>query len=387
MTITWVPIIFVDVAGAFLMIVFSVLGIRHAWRLIRKDPENLVWTYLLWLAVGLAGFAISRSAGHILKQVLFVSGYDPVWEHIRPVSGSLNTMLLIVVAAVTLFFNRAWHIYQGVFAERKALQGTQSELMRLNETLENRVQERTAALLIHEKRMAQTDRLASIGQLSSGIAHELNNPLGVIQGYTQLLLRGEEPASQKHQDLQVILKHARNCKTIVDDLLNFARHSKPEKTEINIHDVIDDVLIFIKHRGKMEKIRIETRFDENVVPMSMDDKKIKQVLINLLMNARHAVGEDGAIVISTAYEPEVRQIKVSVADNGYGIDAKNLVRIFDPFFTTKSTGEGTGLGLAVSYGIIKNHGGEIQVSSKPGKGAVFTVILPVNPAKDTLMAS
>ncbi len=382
MTVTWVPVISVDVMGAVLMIVFSVLSVRHAWRLNRKDPDNLVWTYLLWVAFCLAGFAISRSAGHILKQVILVSGLDPVWENVRPVSGSLNTMLLIVVSSVTLFFNRAWHIYREIFTERKALQETQAELISLNQTLENRVEERSEALLKHEKQMAQTDRLASIGQLSSGIAHEINNPLGVIQGYTQLLLRGEKPESQKHQDLQVILKHARSCKAIVEDLLNFARRSAPEKAEVNIHDVIKDVLVFIQRRAKMEKVQIETHFDDRVIPMSMDEKKIKQVLVNLLMNARHAVGEDGRIVISTRYDVEARRLRVTVADNGYGIDEKNLDRIFDPFFTTKPTGEGTGLGLAVSYGIIKNHGGEIQVSSDPGKGSVFTLILPVTAAKD-----
>jgi two-component system, NtrC family, sensor kinase len=384
MTITWLPVIFVDVAGALLMILFSILSIRHVWRLNSKDPDNFVWTYLLWVCFCLAGFAISRSAGHILKQGLLVSGYDPIWEIIRPVSGSVNTMLLVVVAAVTLFFNRAWQIYQGIFTERRILRTTQAELMRLNETLENRVQERTESLLVHEKRMAQTDRLASIGQLSSGIAHELNNPLGVIQGYTQLLLRGEDESSQKYQDLQVILKHARNCKAIVEDLLNFARHSQPEKTQINIHDVIDDVLVFIKHRDKMEKIRMETRYDKNMASIFMDEKKIKQVFLNLLMNARHAVGGEGLILISTAYSPEERQVKVSITDDGYGIEEKNIVRIFDPFFTTKSTGEGTGLGLAVSYGIIKTHGGEIQVSSEPGKGSTFTVVLPVNQAVQPL---
>ncbi len=380
MTITWIPIIFVDVIGAMLMIVFSVLSIRYAWRLNRKDPDNLVWTFLLWVCVCLAGFAISRSAGHILKQMLFVAGHGSVWAHIRPVSGSLNTLLLIIVAAVTLFFNGAWHIYQEIFSERKMLQEAQSELMELNRTLENRVQERTEALLKHEKQMAQTDRLASIGQLSSGIAHEINNPLGVIQGYTQLLLRGEKPDSQKQHDLQVILKHARNCKAIVEDLLHFARRSAPEKSEINIHEVIDDVLVFVRHRAKTEKIHIETRYDENVIPMYMDEKKIKQVLVNLVMNARHAVGDNGNITISTGYDDKKRHVTVSVADDGYGIDEKYLDRIFDPFFTTKSTGEGTGLGLAVSYGIIKNHGGEIRVSSEPGKGSVFTLILPVNSA-------
>ena len=382
MTVTAIPFISVDVIGAALMIVFSLLAARRARRLNRKDPDNLVWTYLLWVCICMVGLAFSYSAGHIVREALLIAGRGYVWEAIRPFSSGLNVMFLAAAAAVTLFFSRVWHSYQDIMAEREILQNTRSELMALNQTLEDRVQERTEALLKHEKQMAQTDRLASIGQLSSGIAHEINNPLGVIQGYTQLLLRGETPESQKYQDLQVILKHARNCKTIVADLVSFARRSPFEKTEAGLNEIIGDVLVFVRHRIKKEAVRIETRLDEKVPPMYMDDKKIRQVLINLVMNAHQAVGENGTITISTKMDAPSGTVYISVADDGCGIDEKTRDRIFDPFFTTSPTGEGTGLGLAVSYGIIKNHHGEIRVSSEPGKGSVFTVILPANAARN-----
>ncbi|MBS3732605.1 MAG: PAS domain-containing sensor histidine kinase, partial [Desulfobacterales bacterium] len=261
--------------------------------------------------------------------------------------------------------------------DKQALQAAHGELLALNQTLEKRVQERTDALIQHEKQMAHADRLASIGQLSSGIAHEINNPLGVIQGYTQLLLRDAEENSQRHSDLQIILKHAGNCKAIVEDLLNFARRSQPEMGDIDIHAVIEDALVFIRHRSKMENVRIEKVFADNIPAMRMDEKKIKQVLVNLVMNAGHAVAEGGTITISTCFDTAGRKLMVDVADNGYGIESRHLSRIFDPFFTTKPTGEGTGLGLAVSYGIVKSHGGDIDVKSEPGSGAVFTVSLPV----------
>jgi len=229
-----------------------------------------------------------------------------------------------------------------------------------------------------QKQMAQADKLASIGELSSGIAHEINNPLGIILGYTQLLLRGEDRDSDRFNDLKTIEKHVQSCKAIVEDLLNFARTSSPEKETLNIHDVIGDVIGFVRHHSNLENIHIQTVFDNGIPPILMDEKKIKQVLINLLMNAIHAVERKGTIKITTRPNPSASRLMVEVADTGHGIQEDDLQRIFDPFFTTKPTGEGTGLGLSVSYGIIKGHGGNISVKSDPGQGAAFTFTLPIS---------
>ncbi|MFW5853787.1 MAG: sensor histidine kinase [Thermodesulfobacteriota bacterium] len=376
MIVSALPIWFVDMAGSVLMILFSFMSIRLVRLIYRNDPNSIIWTYLTWVCYCLAGFAISRSAGHILKQILFILNLSEVWNGIRPFSGSINTFMLIVVSSVTLFFQRAWHIYQEISRDKQALQTAHTELLSLNQNLEQRVKERTEALARHEKQMAQADKLASIGQLSSGIAHEINNPLGIILGYTQLLLRSEEPESQKYEDLKTIEKHVKSCKTTVEDLLNFARSSKPKKEFFNIHETIDDVLNFVRHRSDMHGMFMERRYGPEVPRMLMDEKKIKQVLINLLMNAKHAVGETGTITVSTAYDTERDRVSVMVQDTGYGIEEKNISRIFDPFFTTKPTGEGTGLGLAVSYGIVKTHGGDLLVESEPGKGSTFTMVLP-----------
>jgi len=228
-----------------------------------------------------------------------------------------------------------------------------------------------------EEQIAQTDKLASIGQLSAGIAHEINNPLGIILGFTQLLIRHEDPQSEKYQDLKTIEKHVRNCKTIVEDLLNFARTSSPDENLIRIDTALEDVLKFIHQHGDHDRIEVVKNYDPEVPQMFLDEKKIKQVFMNLLLNARHAMGNEGRLSLSTEYHPESRQVVIKIADTGYGIEKRNLSRIFDPFFTTKPTGEGTGLGLSVSYGIIKNHGGDITVDSKVGRGANFSIRLPV----------
>lgn len=382
MTVSALPIWLVDMVGAIFMIVLSFLCIYYVRQLSRREPRNVIWTYLLWVSYCLGGFAVSRSAGHILQQMLIISDNQGAWNAIRPYSGSANTFLLFVVASITLFFERVWQIYQQILDDQKALENAHEKVLNLNETLERRVIQRTKALAQSEKQIAQADKLASIGQFSSGIAHEINNPLGIILGYTQLLSRNEDPESQKFHDLKIIEKHVKACKTIVEDLLNFARSSKPRQDCINISELIDDVLTFIQRRSGLDALSILKNYDHNIPVMIMDEKKIKQVLINLLMNAQHATDNQGTIAIATCFDASTHHINIHIKDDGHGIDKETLGRIFDPFFTTKPTGVGTGLGLAVSYGIIKSHGGQIDVTSEPGLGTEFIVTLPVITEKE-----
>ncbi|MFP4451952.1 MAG: sensor histidine kinase [Desulfobacterales bacterium] len=376
-TLTSLPIWFVDTAGSVAMIVLSFLCIWHIRQLSRRAPENVIWTYLSWFSYCLGGFAVSRSAGHILKQLLILSDNPETWALISPYSGGINTFLLIIVAAITLYFKRVWQTYSQVAADQTALQQAHARVLDLNETLEKRVMERSRALAQSEKQIAQADKLASIGQLSSGIAHEINNPLGIILGYTQLLARSEEPGSQKHEDLKIIERNVKACKAIVEDLLNFARSSRPKQSRVQLNELIDDVLTFVQRRSGLDNLSIIKEYDPTTPEMILDGEKIKQVLINLLMNAQHATGNKGTIVIGTGYDAANSRVQIRIKDDGYGIDSENVSRIFDPFFTTKPTGEGTGLGLAVSYGIINSHGGQIDVSSEPGRGTEFVITLPV----------
>ena len=228
-----------------------------------------------------------------------------------------------------------------------------------------------------EQKTAQAEKLASLGHFSYGIAHEINNPLGIIMGYTQLLLRGENPESEKYQDLKTIEKHAQICKSIMEDLLNFAKSFKPSRDVVKLNCLVEDAVLFILQHSKLDDGNIIRNYDHNLPPMILDEKKIKQVIMNLILNAADAIEEKGTIEVSTRYGRD-DQVVLEVRDNGCGIDQKNLTFIFDPFFTTKPTGEGKGLGLSVSYGIIKNHGGDIFVESSPGKGTTVTVVLPVS---------
>ncbi|MCU0571541.1 MAG: type I 3-dehydroquinate dehydratase [Syntrophobacteraceae bacterium] len=228
-----------------------------------------------------------------------------------------------------------------------------------------------------ERQLQQADRLASIGQLASGIAHEINNPLGLILGYTQLLLRDELEGSERLEDLKIIEKHARACKTVVRDLLNFARSAPSRKGPGHLHTCIREILGVVRHPFELDGVRIETELDDSMPTMELDEARIRQVFMNLIMNAKQAIKDKGIIGVVTRFDPKAGVGLLEVRDSGCGIPPEHLSRIFDPFFTTKEPGEGTGLGLSVSYGIVRDHGGEISVESEPGKGSSFTVMLPV----------
>jgi signal transduction histidine kinase len=233
-----------------------------------------------------------------------------------------------------------------------------------------------------EQQLLLADKLASIGQLAAGIAHEINNPLSIILGYTQLLLRNETPDTQIYTDHKKIEKATKACKTIISDLLNFARSAPTQKGTGHIHDAIKELLSVVEHQFELAGVRIETTFDPDLPGTVMNIGKIKQVFMNLLMNSKQAIGKGGLIELVTRYEPECARAVIEVRDTGCGIPREFLPRVFDPFYTSKPTGEGTGLGLSVSYGIVKDHGGQILVDSEPGKGTCFTVILPVIAEKD-----
>ena len=231
---------------------------------------------------------------------------------------------------------------------------------------------------IMEQQLIQAEKLTSLGEMLSGVAHELNNPLTGIIGFSELLLE-KEPPSDIRNSLSKINKEALRCKKIVQNLLTFARKHAPEREFVNINDIIQMALELREYDLNVNNIKVVTSLDLNL-PMTMADSfQIQQVFLNIINNAQHAMTEHegkGMLNISTYYKKE-GVIAIKFSDTGPGIAPENLNRLFDPFFTTKGVGMGTGLGLSVSYGMIKEHGGKISVTSKLGEGATFTIELPV----------
>jgi two-component system NtrC family sensor kinase len=229
-----------------------------------------------------------------------------------------------------------------------------------------------------EQRIQHAEKMAALGQLAGGIAHEINNPLGVILCYADLLKGQLADLPQSSLDVTTIEKHARNCQRIVADLLKFARGQETARELALLNPTIEEVVQMVDYQFLRQHCRIALDLDPHLPRLRIDVDKMKQVFLNLLMNAQQASKEpEGNIRISTRQRPESGQVEIVFWDNGAGIPPEIIDRIFDPFFSTKKTGEGTGLGLSVSYGIIKDHGGDIQVASEPGQWTQFTIVLPM----------
>jgi PAS domain S-box-containing protein len=233
-----------------------------------------------------------------------------------------------------------------------------------------------------DKQMARTEKLAAIGQFAAGVAHEINNPLSVIECYSNLVLKGVGPETQACQDAEIIKKHTANCKKIMEGLLKFARVGETQPSKINIHVGLEDVLEILEPQMIKNGITIKREYEDTLPALVLDQDKMKQVYMNLLMNANQAISDGGEIGVRTGLSENGDWLKIEIYDTGCGIPPKTLDMIFDPFFTTKEVGQGTGLGLSISYGIIKEHGGTIKVDSREKNGSVFTIELPLN-QKDT----
>ncbi len=232
-----------------------------------------------------------------------------------------------------------------------------------------------------ERKIQQAEKLVAMGQLAAGVAHEINNPLGVILCYVDLLKRELAERPQGLQDLAVIEKQTLNSKRIVTDLLQFARSHESAKQTAELNSMVHEVVQFLAHQFKQRKVEVVLCLGDQIPPIHMDVNKMKQVLINLLMNASQAIDGRGEIIVSTSCRAAENQVEINVRDNGQGIDPVLKNKIFDPFFTTKATGQSTGLGLSVSYGIIEDHNGEITVESEPGQWTCFTIRLPLGADK------
>ena len=228
-----------------------------------------------------------------------------------------------------------------------------------------------------QKQMVQSEKLASVGRLASGIAHEINNPLTGILTYSSLL-KEDLHSTEYGEDLDIIIRETLRCRNIVRGMLDFARETKLEKQPASINSVIQETLAILERHVNFQNIDIVKDFADNVPVISLDINQMKSVINNLCVNAADAMPNGGTLAITTFFNKEKGNIVMQITDTGIGIEEKNLNKIFDPFFTTKETGKGTGLGLAVIYGIIERHGGFIDVKSRVGQGTTFTVELPTN---------
>jgi two-component system NtrC family sensor kinase len=226
-----------------------------------------------------------------------------------------------------------------------------------------------------EEQLVQTEKLTSLGLLAAGVAHEVNTPLAVISNYIQMLAKQLPGGDPRHQLIDKVVKQTFRASEIVNNLLNFSRTGAVEFTEVNLNAVLEETLSLVAHPFKTAHVQVIRNLQQELPPMLGSNNKLQQVFLNLFMNARDAMPAGGMVAVRTASNNGT--VEIEITDTGSGIPHENLHRIFDPFFTTKSSGRGTGLGLSVSYGIIKEHSGKVDVRSTQGKGTSFRLEFPV----------
>lgn len=503
------PVYINDFFGAILMIILALAAFIYARRLTLLDPANVLWIYIFWFCTALVALAVSRGIGHILRFLLILSGHDAAWNFLSPYSGSLNTMAFTAVAVLTFYYHSMQRVIARVQTDARSLNRAHDALTELNQTLEQRVEERTMELRLSEQKfrhlfegskdmiffcdsqaritdindtgvnllgfentaevigrslksffvdqeqcdryfrilhaqghvkefeiefarrdnsrlylmittsaihddrgtiqgceaiakdltrfkevtdqLIQSENMASVGQLAAGVAHEINTPLGIILGYTQLLEEDFTGRPEVFETLKTVEKQTKICKRIVADLLKFSRNTAEwVKKAADINACLEEVLAIVEHSLNMDHIYIQRSMASGLPRVPVDGERLRQVLVNIINNAHHAIGVEGIIGIWTFYDPESQEVEIVIGDTGCGIPAKTIGRIFDPFFTTKGVGKGTGLGLSVSFGIIKDHNGSLEAFSPPrqqqfleaGMRTTFHIRLPTRPEGD-----
>ncbi len=240
-----------------------------------------------------------------------------------------------------------------------------------------------------QARILHQDKMMSLGKLAASVVHEINNPLSGILNYLRLMSRiiGRGPLSGEQQEkfgryLQLAENETSRCSQIVSSLLTFSRRSPPQFGRVDIKELLERCVILSQHKMELSNIEHSCRVDNSILPVRGDFNQLQQCIINLIFNAIDAMPDGGKLQLEGRFDPGQKQVQITVADNGQGIDPQDLPRIFEPFFTTKSEGFGVGLGLSTMYGIIEHHNGTVEVQSSRGKGTTFTIRLPVAPDKE-----
>jgi signal transduction histidine kinase/iron only hydrogenase large subunit-like protein len=277
---------------------------------------------------------------------------------------------------------KAVAVYQGLAEAEMCLPYL---IDKLQETItELRISRRE--LLEAEEQLIHTEKLASMGQLAAGVAHEINNPLGTVLIYAHMLLKEVPTDDQRRGDLEVIAREADRCRHIVRSLLDFARQNKPQDQLTDINALLEETIALVTKLDSFAGVQVVVVPATDLPPTLVDPEQLRQAFINIMQNAAEAMPGGGTLTIATGLAAEGEAISIRFTDTGCGIPEENLERIFHPFFTTKPLGRGTGLGLAIVYGIVKMHRGSISVDSKPGVGSAFAVTLPLVSSREAVPA-
>ncbi len=328
---------------------------------------GMMLSFLLVAAVGVVvvialTYFITRSMIHPLEQIVRASK--------RVAAGDFDT-------SVEVSSRDEIGILAGSFNKMLAsINQMKLDLESWGRTLEEKVKKRTEELITVQSQMAQSEKLASLGRLSAGVAHEINNPLGGILTFSMLALEDCDEDHPLRQNLEIIVKQTMRCREIVKGLLDFARQSSTSATITEINSIVEKTLSLLENQAIFHNIHLVKNLDAGKPEAPIDAGQLQQVVVNIVLNAVDAMEETGVLTVETVMVPETQEVLIRIGDTGKGIPEEIMPFIFEPFFTTKKVGKGTGLGLSIVHGIVTRAGGKVEVSSSP-KGATFTVRLPL----------
>lgn len=341
---------------------------------------------------GITGYVFENGRGVMVNDVLEDERYVPIkgWQAGSEICVVIrdSSKILGIIDVESSSRNAFTHndylaleslagILATVITSADQYQRLQETIYQLRDT-EMELNARMEAQRLAENRLVQAAKLAAVGEMAAGIAHELNNPLTSVTGFAELVMDDLPAESPSRPDLDLVIREARRARDVVRRLLDFARQSESARASADLNKVVEDVITLTRHLIHTNGVELALSLQEDLPWITMDENQMKQVLLNLVHNSLQAMPDGGRLTIETSVRQKVGRdgVIVSVGDTGVGILPEDQPRIFEPFFTTKADRGGTGLGLSVTYGIVSNHGGEIELVSQPGAGSTFTVWLP-----------
>ncbi len=349
------PILFSEVAGAFVMLLLSIMSLITALSLYRKDKGNVLWSYLLWLSTSYVVFSISRSLGHILQPALVAAGYEHIWKSIDPYSGSFITFTFAVIGTVSLFFFRAYSSYLKMLGDKKRIETINTDLTELNQELETMVAERTMSL------MALT------------VADRVRNPAAVIGWTCKRIIEKESVSEKLEENLKDVIDESEKLESIVKDFEAILKSKQSRFRYEDINEIVRGVVSIVEKEADEKDVKISVSLAEHPLKINTQKNLLRAAIFHIIRNAIEATPEGGRITVTTAGDDE--KVMLAISDTGLGIPKEDIGRIFDPFFSTKLFRFGMGLPLVKQ--IVSEHLGEIKVESEIGKGTTFKMIFPV----------
>ncbi len=336
----------------------NIIGMLYVGLLREKYHDLKTQTLFIFLGIALAGMLGALAVAYLLSSRI-----------LRPVRRLVNASHALA---------------QGDLSHKVTVHGS-DEIGELCETfnmMADSLDERDRQLKEYmHKRLSQSEKLASLGRLAAGVAHEINNPLTGVLTYSHLLLKEAPEGSSDREDLEVIVHETTRCRKIVKELLDFARETKSQRKPSDLNKVVRNMISLVNNQVSFQNVQVRAELASDLPDIPMDPNEMQQVFTNLALNAAEAMPEGGVITVKTALDEEDNFVRAEISDTGTGIPDENLSKIFDPFFTTKEAGAGTGLGLAVTYGIVQRHEGTIEVRSEKNKGTTFIIRLPRSMSK------